>query len=458
MTSKNIEFLEFFNQFIHRHFPRCKNSDNWHVKVICKYLEQITEVENRRLIINLPPRHMKSMIVSVAWPAWLLGRDPRCSIIVASYSQRLSAKHSVDTRNVMRSHWYRSLFPNVNLSKDQNSKLKFSTTENGFRMATSIGGTLTGEGGDFLILDDPMTPMQASSTKVRQNILDWYDQTFLTRLNDRRAGVIVLVMHRLHVEDLSGYLLSKPGYMWKHLSLPFIEEKGGKVITSLDNVPIHTREAGEFIYGDMSEKEVEQLKLELGSYTFSSQYQQNPLEIERGLIQRSWFRRHNWLPNGGSIVQSWDTASSISGDYSVCTTWKKIHNIFYLINVVRGRWNYVDLKKLVLQEYISQNASLVLIENASSGQQLIQELKLKSQMNIVAITSKDAKIARVEKILHVIEAGRVSLPKDSIWLTDFESEIFLFPKASNDDQVDSMAQFLIWADNKYRNQISIKTF
>ncbi len=436
------------------HFPGCSELYNWHVSVICKYLEEIKVCKKKRLIINMPPRHMKSMIVSVAWPAWLLGQNPRNNIIVASYSQRLSSKHSIDTRNIIRSSWYKNLFPDVEIVRDQNSKLKFNTTYNGFRMATSIGGTLTGEGGDFLILDDPMTPAQAASEKVRQNIIDWYEQTFATRLNDRKLGVIILVMHRLHVSDLSGYLISKPNNLWSHLNIPFQAEVDQEIYDFDHNV-LYFRKKGSFIYDSMFDCTAD-LKNELGSYAFSAQYQQNPLLLQSGIIKKSWFNRYSNIPKECFVIQSWDTASSITGDYTVCTTWGHYNNNFYLMDVTRGQWDYIDLRKMVLAQWGNYSANIVLVENASSGQQIIQDLRATSQVSIVPITNKISKMARLERILPIIESGRVFLPNFSEWITEFECEVFLFPKSTNDDQIDSMTQCLYWADNRYKNKVGIR--
>jgi hypothetical protein len=178
------------------------------------------------------------MCVSVAWPAWILGNQPTARIIVASYSRLLSEKHSLDTRCVMQSGWYKKLFPEVELSKDQNTKYKFQTVQRGYRIATSVGGTLTGEGGDFIIVDDPLSSAQALSETLRKRATNWFDQTLVTRLNDRKKGVIVLVMHRLHQEDLTGYLLYKPKNIWHHICLPMIS-KNKEIIYSIKTpVPV----------------------------------------------------------------------------------------------------------------------------------------------------------------------------------------------------------------------------
>ncbi|MEY2392837.1 terminase, partial [Wolbachia endosymbiont of Tettigetta isshikii] len=180
--------------------------------------------EVRRIIFNMPPRSMKSMCISVAWPVRILGNQPTARIIVASYSRRLSEKHSLDTRCIMQSGWCKELFPGVELSKEQNTKYKFQTGQRGYRIATSVGVTLTGEGGDFIIVDDPLSSTQALSKTLRNRATKWFDQTLVSRLNNRKKGVIVLVMHKLHLEDLTGHLLSKPKIIWHHIRLPMMSE------------------------------------------------------------------------------------------------------------------------------------------------------------------------------------------------------------------------------------------
>jgi hypothetical protein len=194
------------------------------MKIIADRLEAANAGEVKRIIFNMPPRSMKSMCVSVAWPAWILGNQPTARIIVASYSQRLSEKHSLDTRCVMQSSWCKKLFPEVELSQEQNTKYKFQTVQRGYRIATSVGGTLTGEGGDFIIVDDPLSSTQALSETFRKRATNWFDQTLVSRLNNRKKGVIVLVMHMLHQEDLTGHLLSKPKNIWHRICLPMISE------------------------------------------------------------------------------------------------------------------------------------------------------------------------------------------------------------------------------------------
>ncbi len=386
-----MNFLKFIELCFQTVVPGCEYNDYQYIKVIADRLEAANAGEVRRIILNMPPRSMKSICVSVAWPAWILGNQPTARIIVASYSKLLSEKHSLDTRCIMQSDWYKKLFPEVELSKDQNTKYKFQTVQRGYRIATSVGGTLTGEGGDFIIVDDPLNPAQALSETFRKRATNWFDQTLVTRLNDRKKGVIVLVMHRLHLENLTGHLLSKPKNIWHHICLPMISENK-EVIYSINNhtgviptpppvipVPRHwdpenstakdwipassagmtlparvlySREENELLYPlEGGREEVEMIKVELGSYAFAAQYQQNPLPLSSGIIKQEWLKRYKNFPDNLShVTQSWDTAVSTndSSDFSVCTTWAKIDNKFYLLDVYRAKLEYPKLKEQVL--------------------------------------------------------------------------------------------------------------
>ncbi|RED18870.1 terminase, partial [Parasphingopyxis lamellibrachiae] len=282
---------------------------NWHHQAILYQLERVRTGEINRLIITLPPRNLKSIIGSVAWPALLLGIDPTLSIICASYSNDLALKFSRDCRSIMGSDWYRSLFPKTILSRERNSEAEFMTTRRGGRMATSVGGTLTGRGGDILIIDDPMKPEEAMSETARKNVLEWFGHTVISRLNDKVEGAIVVIMQRLHEEDLAGHLLEQGG--WEHLSLPAIAEHQELIPTGPDrfferlpNTVLHAAHE--------PRSALEQIKHAQGSSVFSAQYLQQPVPAEGLLIKREWLRRYTAPPKsepGDKIIQSWDTAS-----------------------------------------------------------------------------------------------------------------------------------------------------
>ncbi|GFR11742.1 putative phage terminase [Trichonephila clavata] len=392
-----MNFLKFIELCFQTVVPGCEYNNYRYIKVIADRLEAASAGEVKRIIFNMPPRSMKSLCISVAWPAWILGNQPTARIIVASYSRLLSEKHSLDTRCIMQSSWYRKLFPEVELSKDQNTKYKFQTVQRGYRIATSVGGTLTGEGGDFIIVDDPLSSAQALSETLRKRATNWFDQTLVTRLNDRKKGVIVLVMHRLHQEDLTGHLLSKPKNIWHHICLPIIAEnkeitysikKPALLVpvtriawstlneytrnkTALPAKILYLRGEGQLLYHlDGGKEEVEMIKVELGSYAFAAQYQQNPLPLSSGIVKREWLKCYRSFPDNLSYVtQSWDTAVSTSdaSNFSVCTTWAKIDNKFYLLDVYRAKLEYPKLKEQVLSLAARWTPHAILIEAKTSG-------------------------------------------------------------------------------------------
>ena len=379
----------------------------------------------------------------MAWPAWVIGHEPSSKFLCASYSEKLSLKHSVDCRLVLQSPWYQQLFPQVKLTGDQNEKSKFVTTCRGHRIATSTGGTATGEGGDFLIVDDPHNPKQAQSSVERENALAWFDQTFYSRLNDKQRGVIVIIMQRLHEKDLTGHLLAQGG--WEHLKIPAIAEE--KTIIDFGRIQ-RIRDKDELLHPEREgTAELTKTQLALGSYGFAGQYQQNPVPAEGGMIKVHWLKRYTHRPTDFTrIVQSWDTAYKPKqvNDPSVCTTWGERANGYYLLDVWRDHVDYPTLKAQAMRLYQQWQPGAILIEDKASGQSLIQELHARTRLPVIAIAPEGDKLTRLSAQSAQIEAGRVWLPQQAPWLADFERELLTFPLSAHDDQVDSTSQFLNW--------------
>ncbi|AGJ99165.1 Putative phage terminase [Wolbachia endosymbiont of Drosophila simulans wNo] len=462
----NINLLKFIELCFQTVVPGCEYNDYQYIKVIADRLEAASAGKVKRIIFNMPPRSMKSICVSVAWPAWILGNQPTARIIVASYSRLLSEKHSLDTRCIMQSDWYRELFPKVELCKDQNTKYKFQTVQRGCRIATSVGGTLTVEGGDFIIVDDPLSPAQALSETFRKRAANWFDQALVTRLNDRKKGVIVLVMQRLHLEDLTGHLLCKPRNIWHHVRLPIIAEDKEIIYSVNNHIPeheqeIYSRKEGQLLYSlTEGKEEIEMIKAEFGSYGFAAQYQQNPLPLSSAIIKREWLKRYKNFPDSLlHVTQSWDTAISTNNtsDFSVCTTWTKVDNTFYLLDVYRAKLEYPKLKEKVLSLAARWKPHAILIEAKASGQQLVQELRKNSDLPIIQIVPHDDKLTRFHRIVPIIESERVFLPNQAVWLSDFEYEILMFPEIRHDDQVDSTVQYLQWVRNNIARVVAIRS-
>lgn len=435
-----------FNSFIAKVFvtlnPGAEFLPNWHIELMAEYLEAARRREITRLIINVPPRALKSVCVSVAWPAWLMGQEPATRIMAASYGAHLSIKHSLDCRHVMSAPWYREVFPEVALMRDQNEKHKFMTSAHGFRFATSVGGAATGEGGDVLIIDDPLNPAQAASVTARDAANEWFDQTFSTRLNDKNRGVIVLVMQRLHVQDLSGHLLKRDG--WEHLCIPAVAH----AMKVYDFGRFHKiRPEGQMLHPEREgKKALERVKADLGSAAFAAQYQQAPLPARGMMISPHWLKRYEALPSTQTIVQSWDTAikAGSRNDASACATFVEHENHFYLADVVALRAEYPELRKAVLDHAQRWSPEAILIEDAASGQSLLQDLRADTTLPLVGVRPRQDKITRFASVSAFIEAGRVLLPKNSPWLADFEAELLAFPAGAHDDRVDAFSQYLNW--------------
>jgi hypothetical protein len=197
--------------FIHRAFltlhPGGEYLPSWHVDAMAYRLMQMRQGALNRLIITVPPRHLKSISCSVAFPAWLLGLDPTLRMICASYSLELASRLAEDTRRVMRADWYQACFPETQFSPNQNSEGFITTTANGYRLATSVGGSVTGLGADIIVIDDPHKADEAQSEVKRKAVIDWYRESLSTRLNHPDRGGIVLIQQRFHEEDLAGFLL-----------------------------------------------------------------------------------------------------------------------------------------------------------------------------------------------------------------------------------------------------------
>jgi len=428
--------------------PGVEYLDNFHIHVIIKALEDLRHGRNNRLTVAMPPRSLKSIIISVAWVAWLLGHDPGLRIICVSYGQELADKMASDCRQVMQSDWYRRLFPNTRLLPGRQSLANFETTAGGARFSTSIGGTLTGFGADYIIVDDPMKPAEALSEAERTTTNNWVQHTLFTRLNDKRTGRIVVVMQRLHEDDIIGSLAEKAGGTFRMLSFPAIatHDEVHEFASPFGRRRVHRRE-GEALHPQREPLEVlDEHKRLLGSRFFSAQYLQAPVPIEGNLVKRAWFRYYSPLEIAvpDRIIQSWDTASKAGqfNDYSVCTTWALKGERIYLIDVVRERLEFPALKQRVIDESDRHRAELVLIEDKGSGMSLLQELQATGFWNCRPVNPTSDKAVRFAGISAMIEQGRVLLPHSAIWLEDYLHELCGFPGLKHDDQVDSTSQAL----------------
>lgn len=418
----------------------------WYMQAMCHALERTFAGELRRLVINVPPRHGKSITASVAFCAWLLGLDPAQKILVATYNEDLARLHDRQLRQIMESAEYRSAFPAARIDKSRTRQLDLHTTAGGFRMAVTTGGSATGFGGDFIILDDCMKAQDASSEAERTRLREWYSGTIGTRLNDKNQGVIISIQQRLHEDDLSAFMLDAGA---EHLNLPAIAtQRQGFYIGGGRH---HVREPGELLDPTRENREtLDRLRRELGSRVFSTQYQQDPTPPEGNIVRLEWFDRYEEAPARHQIlrlVQSWDTAMTAepTSAYSVCTTWGFHDRRWVLLDVYRGRLEYPDLKRKVVSLWRQWRADTVLIENASSGIALWAEFRADGPFRPIMWDVAKSKEERLIAQTGQMESGRVVLPHEAPWLDDYCRELLAAPNGRYWDQVDSTTQFLEFA-------------
>ena len=414
----------------------------WYLEALAYNLERVQRGELRRLIINMPPRSLKSMAASVALPAFVLGHDPWRRIICVSYSNDLSRKMANDFRAVLHAPWYQAAFP-ATLIGGKDSEGEIELTHRGGRLATAVEGTLTGRGGDLIIIDDPLKGVDALSSARREAVNQWYINTLLSRLDDKRTGAIVIVMQRLHMDDLTGFVM-RGGEPWTVLSLPSIAEVDEAVPLPFGKV--HHRCVGDVLAPEREDRDMlESLKLQLGGDLFSAQYQQSPVPPGGAMIKRAWVKRYSDLSAVSArnpvVVQSWDTAQKggPENDWSVCTTWYRDGVDYYLVDVWRDRVNYPKLKAVVSELAQRWQAREIIIEEAGTAIALVQELA-RQVSGLRGVRSTLAKEARMSVASAKIEAGQVFLPERAPWLADLEAELFAFPGGRHDDQVDSISQ------------------
>jgi predicted phage terminase large subunit-like protein len=446
------DFVAFIRRSFETVVPGEELHLNWHIRAMAHVLERVRRGKIKRLIITVPPRHLKSITASVAFPAFLLGHNPAKKIVCASYSEELAVKHARDFRAVVNAPWYRRIFPAMRISSEKNTELETVTTRRGGRLATSVGGTLTGRGGNLIVLDDAMNPKQAMSETSRKSVIQWFQNTLLSRLNLKGEDVIIIVMQRLHVDDLVGVLLEQGG--WHHLNLPAIAD--APQVIPIGTRKVHRRNVDDVLDPVREPRHVlAELKARMGLMDFSAQYLQRPIPAEGNLIKREWLKTYRTPPQPqplDTFVISWDTAMKASeiADYSVGTVWHVQGDNCYLLDLIRNRFDFPDLKRAVMKQKEQWPSAQILIEDKGSGTSLIQELR-HQQIAVIPIACKDDKVTRLFSTQPRFESGSVHFPEQAPWLEDLITELLAFPHGRHDDQVDSIAQALAWLDQRKRD-------
>ena len=332
---------------------------NWHFEAVTYKLSQVASGDVRRLIITLPPRTLKSLCASVALPAWYLGRNPSERVLF-SYSDFLARSHANHFRLLVKDPIYQAAFPAMRLARDTDREIM--TTKRGKRIATSIDGTLTGLGGNLIVIDNPIKLGDAMSETVRTRAIEWYRSTLLSRADDKKAARIVLVMQRVHQADLAGYLQEQGGF--EVLNLPAIAQRNETY--SLGDGRSYNRQKGELLHPEQEPAHVlAELKREMGPIAFGA-VPAEPDPARRHHHQAQMADAHDNVDRepGDRIILSWDIALSETetGDYSACVVLLQRGEVYYILEVVRGRFPFDALKRKVMEIKRRYGSSTLLIE------------------------------------------------------------------------------------------------
>ena len=441
--------------------------DNWHIDAICEALEALSAGKIKRLLVNMPPRHMKSTIVSVAYPAWDWIMNPSRNFLCASYAQKLTTRDSLACRRLIQSDFYQKYFGHCfKLTSDQNQKTRFENDMRGERVSISVGSSTTGEGGDIILVDDPLNSLDRNSEAVIESTLDWWDSAMSTRLNDPQSGGIVVVMQRLHERDLTGHILENETG-WEHLVLPGIYEKNHKYpMVSTIGIEDPRTEEGELLWPKRyNREEIDRLKRVLGALDFAGQIQQRPSPAEGNMFKEEWFRTFE-ITDGGEVVRYGERSCPVDmctffmicdlaltekagADYTVIGTIAKTPDNFMLVwDLLRGQWEAPKVKNKIIDTYKAlDKCNFIGIEKAHYGIAMIQEMR--GEYPIKELKPDRDKISRANNATIKFENGQVFIPKNAPWEDAYKDELKTFPNGKNDDMVDFTSYSALCLKNEF---------
>lgn len=445
------DFLTFAKLAFQTVYPSEQLLEAEFMHAIAHILGRVDRGKEKRLIFNLPPRNLKTFLITICYSAWCLGHNPSKRIIIASYGDDLSQKFLRDIRKILNSLWYKTIFPETIISQRKNSGSELETTEKGFIFVTSTGSTLTGRGANLIIIDDPMKAADVFSEAHRKRVVDWFHNTLYTRLDSKQDSVLMVVMQRLHEDDLTGHLEQYEDF--RKISFPAIAtiDEKFKVAKGL----YYRREKGSVL--NPHHETIETLRATrtiLGNHGFSAQYQQDPIPFDGTIFKKEYFRYFEDIPSyiqDQRIVVSWDTANTAgdNSDYTVGTVWSMSNHGFFLLEVVRVKEEFDGILRMIDRYMNKYPGSKLLIEPAGSGTSIIQMCKSR-RIPVQYSQPLDDKVTRALRQMAFFEHGLVFFKQDAPWLSVLERELLAFPNGKNDDQVDSITQALLYAEHFFR--------
>ena len=451
LSAAKSDFLTFAKLAFQTVYPSEQLHEADFMHAIAYILGRVDRGKEKRLIFNLPPRNLKTFLITICYSAWCLGHNPSKRIIIASYGDDLSQKFLRDIRQILNAPWYRHIFSKTIISQRKNSGSELETTEKGFIFVTSTGSTLTGRGANLIIIDDPMKAADVFSEAHRKRVIDWFHSTLYTRLDSKKDSVLMVVMQRLHEDDLTGHLEAYDSFRKISFQAIATSDQKFKIAKGL----YYRREKGSVLNPHHETVEaLRETRVILGNHGFSAQYQQDPIPFDGTLFKREYFRYFEDIPShiqDERIIVSWDTANTAgdNSDYTVGTVWSMSNHGFFLLEVIRVKQEFPDIL-LTIQRYRDKypNSELI-IEPAGSGTAIIQ-LCQKQKIHVWHAPVVDDKITRALRQMAYFERGLVLFKQDAPWLPALEKELLGFPNGKNDDQVDSITQALLYAERFFR--------
>jgi len=460
---------EFVRAAWHIVEPAAAFIDNWHIGLICETLQAVSRLQIHNLVINIPPRHMKSLLVSVFWPAWAWIESPHLRWLTGSYAAPLAVRDALKTRRILQSPWYRQYFGDCfELCGDQNMKSRYENNRTGYRLAFGFNAAVTGEGADILVVDDPLKAQDADSPVMRQRVNDAYDGTLTTRANDARSARRVIIMQRLHEDDLTGHVLEKmkmPGApCYEHICLP-TEYEPARFFSSIGRDDPRTQ-PGQLLWPErFGEKENLAAKADLGLRGYAGQHAQRPAPAGGAVFQAAWWRGQNRCSyNPGRVIGrwlSWDTAfkDGEQNDFSALTVWELLEDYRLSLRFAHwGRYQFPQLAKAVDDEgqRWARDGRLrgIVIEDKASGISALQTLQQAGGWIGDYLQAfqpgQYSKVGRARQASLWCERGCILLPHpcpETPWLLDFEDMLYKFPSARINDPVDSMSQAILFLEH-----------
>ena len=445
--------------------PATEFVDNWHIGAITEHLEAVSAGQIRNLLINVPPRHMKSLTVGVCWPMWEWLTNPQRRWLFASYAANLSIRDSLKCRRIIESPWFQSRYGDrFSITSDQNQKTRFDNDRTGYRIATSVGGWGTGEGGDRVVVDDPHNAIERESDPIREAVLTWWDETMSTRLNDPKKGAKVIVMQRLHEKDLSGHVLAQGGY--EHLCLPAEFEPSRRCVTSIGWEDPRNKENELLWHERVGPAEIADFKIRLGPIGYAGQFQQRPTPAGGARFHKDWFSyytREGSADKAGVVYRitrnekTWRVSEDECRRFAImdpagtekeqnnkpCYTVIQVWDVtpshdMLLLDQFRGQIETPDAAEAAIAMVRRWNAGYLAVEKDGIGLGVVQTIRRRG-IAVRGIKARGSKEARSETAEILMAARRIHFPKGASFLWDLEQELLHFPRGEYADQVDALA-------------------